>query len=45
MMRYQKYPLLTLLLAGLISFTACNAQDETGKQLLKLEKEISLPAR
>lgn len=43
MMSYQKHPLLTLLLAGLVNFTACQAQDESGKQLLKLEKEISLP--
>jgi len=42
-MQHQKHPLFTLLLAGLISFTACNAQDESGRQLLKLEKEIPLP--
>ncbi|MCR8561989.1 hypothetical protein KXD93_30320 [Mucilaginibacter sp. BJC16-A38] len=42
-MLYQKYPLVTLLFAGLLNFTACNAQDESGKQLLKLEKEIALP--
>jgi len=42
-MRYQKYTLLTLLMAGLVAFTSCSAQDESGKQLLKLEKEIALP--
>src|SRR5258708_5212828 len=34
--------MLTLLAAGLISFTGCQAQ-ESGKQLLTLEKEIPLP--
>jgi hypothetical protein len=38
----QKYPLLILLSAGLVSFTACHAQ-ENGKQLLTLQQEIALP--
>jgi hypothetical protein len=42
-MRYPKYPLLIPVVAGLVAFTSCNAQDESGKQQLKLEKEISLP--
>ncbi|GAC1300624.1 MAG: hypothetical protein NVSMB24_01630 [Mucilaginibacter sp.] len=41
-MPYQKYPLLTLLLAGLVNFISCDAQ-ETGKQLLTFQKEIALP--
>jgi len=42
MMYNQKYPGITLLLAGLLSFSSCRAQ-ESGQQLLKLEKEIALP--
>jgi hypothetical protein len=44
MMHHQKYTQLILLLAGLVAFNSCHAQDESGKQLLKLEKVISLPS-
>lgn len=42
MMQNQKYPGITLLLAGLLSLSACHAQ-ESGKQYLTLQKEIPLP--
>ncbi|MDP9076506.1 MAG: YncE family protein [Bacteroidota bacterium] len=42
MMLKATYNTLTLLIAGLISFTGCQAQ-ESGKQLLTLQKEIALP--
>jgi len=41
-MKYPNQKILTLLIAGLVSFTGCQAQ-ESGKQFLKLEKEIALP--
>jgi hypothetical protein len=41
-MKNKNYPILTLLIAGLISFTGCQAQ-ESGKQYLILQKEIALP--
>lgn len=41
-MNNQNYKILPLLFAGLVSFTSCQAQ-ESGKQLLTLEKEITLP--
>ena len=41
-MKYPYYKLLTLLIAGLVTFTGCQAQ-ESGTQLLKLENEIALP--
>jgi DNA-binding beta-propeller fold protein YncE len=41
-MKNQTYKILTLLFAGLVSFTGCQAQ-ESGKKFLTLEKGISLP--
>jgi hypothetical protein len=42
-MQYQKYRLITLLCAGLLSTTSCHAQNEQGKQYLTVAKEIALP--
>jgi YVTN family beta-propeller protein len=43
MMQYQKYRIITLLFAGLLSIAGCDAQNETGKQSLSLFQTISLP--
>ncbi|MES2268641.1 MAG: YncE family protein [Bacteroidota bacterium] len=42
-MSYQKYQIITLLCAGLLLTTSCDAQTESGKQYLTIEKEIVLP--